>query len=134
MTRDGVRLLIFFFFQAEDGIRDYKVTGVQTCALPISSMRVASCTTWLFVRTNPSGVNTNPEPLPGTSRAGRPRRSTLCRTSTLTTAGPTPSAAPDTFREHQSSHTSSRRGGERGAGGGGPHLSPATSARGALLD
>src|SRR5256885_3022917 len=30
------RLRIFFFFQAEDGIRDYKVTGVQTCALPIS--------------------------------------------------------------------------------------------------
>src|SRR5256885_7622470 len=29
-------LLFFFFFQAEDGIRDYKVTGVQTCALPIS--------------------------------------------------------------------------------------------------
>src|SRR5256885_13610853 len=26
---------MFFFFQAEDGIRDYKVTGVQTCALPI---------------------------------------------------------------------------------------------------
>src|SRR5256885_3641595 len=26
---------ILFFFQAEDGIRDYKVTGVQTCALPI---------------------------------------------------------------------------------------------------
>src|SRR5256885_12098446 len=31
-----MRLVIFFFFQAEDGIRDYKVTGVQTCALPIS--------------------------------------------------------------------------------------------------
>src|SRR5256885_2447339 len=29
------RLVLFFFFQAEDGIRDYKVTGVQTCALPI---------------------------------------------------------------------------------------------------
>src|SRR5256885_11029512 len=29
-------LMFFFFFQAEDGIRDYKVTGVQTCALPIS--------------------------------------------------------------------------------------------------
>src|SRR5256885_4901572 len=27
--------IFFFFFQAEDGIRDYKVTGVQTCALPI---------------------------------------------------------------------------------------------------
>src|ERR1039457_2161114 len=29
-------VFLFFFFQAEDGIRDYKVTGVQTCALPIS--------------------------------------------------------------------------------------------------
>src|SRR2546430_11057986 len=28
--------LLFFFFQAEDGIRDLTVTGVQTCALPIS--------------------------------------------------------------------------------------------------
>src|SRR5256885_7644121 len=27
--------VVFFFFQAEDGIGDYKVTGVQTCALPI---------------------------------------------------------------------------------------------------
>src|SRR2546430_15365425 len=31
----GVDSLIFFFFQAEDGIRDLTVTGVQTCALPI---------------------------------------------------------------------------------------------------
>src|SRR6266702_5291252 len=29
-------MFIFFFFQAEDGIRDGHVTGVQTCALPIS--------------------------------------------------------------------------------------------------
>src|SRR6266478_8863491 len=28
-------MLFFFFFQAEDGIRDLTVTGVQTCALPI---------------------------------------------------------------------------------------------------
>src|SRR2546430_10390629 len=28
---------VFFFFQAEDGIRDLTVTGVQTCALPISA-------------------------------------------------------------------------------------------------
>src|SRR5256885_12668870 len=35
--------IFFFFFQAEDGIRDYKVTGVQTCALPISrGLRVLS--------------------------------------------------------------------------------------------
>ena len=31
----GVCVLCFFFFQAEDGIRDHCVTGVQTCALPI---------------------------------------------------------------------------------------------------
>src|SRR2546425_6091029 len=30
--------VFFFFFQAEDGIRDKLVTGVQTCALPISSL------------------------------------------------------------------------------------------------
>src|SRR5438270_5531562 len=29
---------VFFFFQAEDGIRDLTVTGVQTCALPISQL------------------------------------------------------------------------------------------------
>src|SRR5260221_7742108 len=34
---DGVADFLFFFFQAEDGIRDHCVTGVQTCALPISS-------------------------------------------------------------------------------------------------
>src|SRR2546423_11715494 len=33
-----VRIMFFFFFQAEDGIRDKLVTGVQTCALPISSL------------------------------------------------------------------------------------------------
>src|SRR5207248_7493779 len=31
-----VVVICFFFFQAEDGIRDRTVTGVQTCALPIS--------------------------------------------------------------------------------------------------
>src|SRR2546430_2746150 len=34
--RSGLaRAYVFFFFQAEDGIRDLTVTGVQTCALPI---------------------------------------------------------------------------------------------------
>src|SRR2546430_8030199 len=32
----------FFFFQAEDGIRDLTVTGVQTCALPISMFEYGS--------------------------------------------------------------------------------------------
>src|SRR2546430_9924482 len=35
---------IFFFFQAEDGIRDLTVTGVQTCALPISRLKGATVT------------------------------------------------------------------------------------------
>src|SRR5688572_33097710 len=33
---------MFFFFQAEDGIRDLTVTGVQTCALPISRILLNS--------------------------------------------------------------------------------------------
>src|SRR2546430_10101043 len=37
----------FFFFQAEDGIRDLTVTGVQTCALPISYFLT---TQWLDLR------------------------------------------------------------------------------------
>src|SRR5207248_1317381 len=40
--RDDARVWLFiFFFQAEDGIRDRTVTGVQTCALPISTRSVA---------------------------------------------------------------------------------------------
>src|SRR5438093_3583660 len=35
-------LLFFFFFQAEDGIRDWSVTGVQTCALPISASTISA--------------------------------------------------------------------------------------------
>src|SRR2546427_12791466 len=34
--RLALEFFLFFFFQAEDGIRDLTVTGVQTCALPIS--------------------------------------------------------------------------------------------------
>src|SRR3712207_6770679 len=36
-------VVVFFFFQAEDGIRDIGVTGVQTCALPISPALTAGC-------------------------------------------------------------------------------------------
>src|SRR5476649_1356657 len=38
----NVFIVFFFFFQAEDGIRDHCVTGVQTCALPIWSVRQAA--------------------------------------------------------------------------------------------
>src|SRR5438046_10519192 len=33
-------MLSFYFFQAEDGIQDWSVTGVQTCALPICALAV----------------------------------------------------------------------------------------------
>src|SRR5205807_7392007 len=57
----------FFFFQAEDGIRDYKVTGVQTCALPISgpTSRPASRTTAATKRSRPSTPRRPPTPRRG---------------------------------------------------------------------
>src|SRR5690606_40031934 len=39
-------VLFFFFFQAEDGIRDFHVTGVQTCALPIYTLYLVGDTVW----------------------------------------------------------------------------------------
>src|SRR5947209_8473617 len=41
-----LRDYLFFFFQAEDGIRDIGVTGVQTCALPICSKRLGQWMDW----------------------------------------------------------------------------------------
>src|SRR5256885_10920317 len=49
----------FFFFQAEDGIRDYKVTGVQTCALPISSAGKCAAQSGLSDRHTPSQSASN---------------------------------------------------------------------------
>src|SRR5258708_39555704 len=55
-------VVVFFFFQAEDGIRDDLVTGVQTCALPIfteaenrsgaSRPRTTGAFTWKFAAKN----------------------------------------------------------------------------------
>src|SRR5207245_3590305 len=53
-----------FFFQAEDGIRDATVTGVQTCALPISSRRAGSLCC--------GGACSGPGSAPGTFRRRRP--------------------------------------------------------------
>src|SRR5690606_40366083 len=41
-----------FFFQAEDGIRDFHVTGVQTCALPISALLQTGCSSVFFYPDN----------------------------------------------------------------------------------
>src|SRR5256885_11045524 len=55
-------ICVFFFFQAEDGIRDYKVTGVQTCALPI----------WPAARRSAAAARRWPSPPPSTACAGCP--------------------------------------------------------------
>src|SRR5205807_4966438 len=62
-----------FFFQAEDGIRDYKVTGVQTCALPIFSRAVepwprAGCG---GPSASARGAHSRSSCLPGRGRGGR---------------------------------------------------------------
>src|SRR5256885_2211916 len=49
---------IFFFFQAEDGIRDYKVTGVQTCALPISRADARAWPLGSYLPMRPSRLKT----------------------------------------------------------------------------
>src|SRR5207249_8969947 len=49
-----IRFFVFFFFQAEDGIRDRNVTGVQTCALPISSFIAARSRSPVVILGSPS--------------------------------------------------------------------------------
>src|SRR2546425_2898953 len=60
--------MVFFFFQAEDGIRDKLVTGVQTCALPISgtlpSMSGLSWLAVLKISSLPPARASHAQPLP----------------------------------------------------------------------
>src|SRR5256885_4778868 len=53
-----------FFFQAEDGIRDYKVTGVQTCALPICRDARRALHWELRVEDDGCGLPSDPGPGP----------------------------------------------------------------------
>src|SRR5205807_3078973 len=64
------------FFQAEDGIRDYKVTGVQTCALPILAICCSASLSWpsnddrrlrLYRRTPRAGAKKPSAPAPAHS-------------------------------------------------------------------
>src|SRR5256885_7262535 len=54
--------MYFFFFQAEDGIRDYKVTGVQTCTLPIypSALEILAATTATWPAYSPNNIENSP--------------------------------------------------------------------------
>src|SRR3712207_7092067 len=75
-------VLFFFFFQAEDGIRDIGVTGVQTCALPISATGSATTPT-------PTTTATAWPTAPTTARRSR----TATRTTTTTAAPATPATS-----------------------------------------
>src|SRR5215203_6908130 len=66
-------LFIFFFFQAEDGIRDIGVTGVQTCALPIS----------------------------GSTRLGRSSPGSVSRARARVTRRPSPRSSPRSSEERR---------------------------------
>src|SRR5207237_5530548 len=68
-------LFLFFFFQAEDGIRDSSVTGVQTCALPISRTgNRAQLPSSRPGSPRPQTCGSPPSPRPVTSRRSEERR------------------------------------------------------------
>src|SRR2546426_6935952 len=77
----------FFFFQAEDGIRDYKVTGVQTCALPISSVTESSAAAAIAkVLVSASGRNSRPS---WSSSVNTGRNDSVMIKRDMNSAGPT---------------------------------------------
>src|SRR6266481_4463439 len=82
-----IRAIVFFFFQAEDGIRDGTVTGVQTCALPISrggewDVRPSSPLIGGTARLSPANISLISARKTTGSRVGFPRfprRKLVCR-------------------------------------------------------
>src|SRR5687767_15706160 len=89
--------MLYFFFQAEDGIRDKLVTGVQTCALPIS---------WLMVI---AGISLGRPALIAACRAGFcpwPAVSTWPRTTSDTSAASTLARANPSWITRSEEHTS----------------------------
>src|SRR5690349_24106891 len=97
-------LVVFFFFQAEDGIRDLYVTGVQTCALPISGIAAKARRS-------------------DRADAGLPRRlrPAVRRRGARRLTGARPSAEPHepTQRRLRTSRSEERRVGKGGGTGGG---------------
>src|SRR3989449_8498256 len=70
---------IFFFFQAEDGIRDVAVTGVQTCALPISGPWLRSADQPRLQPAQPLGVRADSRLLEVGRRSEERRVGKECR-------------------------------------------------------
>src|SRR5690348_17964838 len=83
---------MFFFFQAEDGIRDGRVTGVQTCALPISPTQTPTQTN------TPSNTPTSTPTITPTNTPTSTFTSTSTNTPTIT---PTPTNTPTITRSEE---------------------------------
>src|SRR5207302_3793490 len=82
---------LFFFFQAEDGIRDFHVTGVQTCALPICPRAGEGIET---ATPSPSQRSALGPSLSHSAGEGLSRwAAAACLTIALTIAGPSPVSA-----------------------------------------
>src|SRR3712207_7657478 len=84
-----MRMFVFFFFQAEDGIRDIGVTGVQTCALPIftpSLIRRGEASIrkrwrWTALHATGNGMSTTCTMPPDVNTSIRDRKSTRLNSS-----------------------------------------------------
>src|SRR5207249_7533303 len=100
-------VFFFFFFQAEDGIRDRNVTGVKTCALPISPRRPTRCSRDEAARSCDRLRRSRAPPL----RARAPRRTSRWLPSFSSLGGRVPRA--------QIGRASCRESVEVGGGGGG---------------
>src|SRR5215813_15058448 len=88
VVRDIAKVAAFFFFQAEDGIRDADVTGVQTCAHPISpTERGASQSSRCTVAGNSPSLRTvavgGVKPRARRSRCSKPLRRVWLATSCM---------------------------------------------------
>src|SRR5687767_15372763 len=96
---EAVLLVLFFFFQAEDGIRDKLVTGVQTYALPISPPRRSS------PMSPTSPASSAPCPTPATPSVACPPTGPTCwpwacrRRSWI--SAPTPNTTPTRSEERR---------------------------------
>src|SRR2546427_8918950 len=92
----AVAFMFFFFFQAEDGIRDLTVTGVQTCALPIYLHRdpFDRYAAALRRRRNSSQVSVTPRVAsPGTRNSSGTASTAEMAPHTTSAAGEIPNAA-----------------------------------------
>ena len=72
---EGGKVSVYFFFQAEDGIRDRLVTGVQTCALPICFADLSRKNIFQFITLSQSRAMK--QPLVSTSRRMKDRKSVV---------------------------------------------------------